>query len=169
MQFTPVTSKAAIAFRSGTSAATASSLSSVTKMWVAPLSYSSTGSSDPETPSAAKSACVSATGRTSGRGCSMRPKTMRPESSRSSATVTTPAPVSSAIAPSWSGAPRTYAVPRIGCPAKGISWRGLKMRTLACPSASAGRTNVVSENPISSVSACIVSASRPRASVNTAS
>src|SRR5262245_55951810 len=43
------------------------------------------------------------------------------------------------------------------------------MRTLAVPPASGGSTKVVSEKPISSASACIVSGSIPRASVNTAS
>ena len=51
MQFTPVTSNRAMADESGDSAATASSLPRVTTMCVAPLSYSSTGSSDPSTPS----------------------------------------------------------------------------------------------------------------------
>ena len=38
------------------------------------------------------------------------------------------------------------AVPTFGCPAKGISVRGVKMRTLAvCEGLSGGRTNVVSE------------------------
>ena len=43
------------------------------------------------------------------------------------------------------------------------------MRIRAVPPCSGGRTKTVSEKPISRASACIVSASSPRASVNTAS
>ena len=43
------------------------------------------------------------------------------------------------------------------------------MRIRAVPPASAGSMKTVSEKPISSASACIVSASSPRASVKTAS
>ena len=60
-------------------------------------------------------------------------------------------------------------MPRIGCPANGISARGLKIRIRAVPPASAGSTNTVSEKPISSASACMVSSASPRASVKTAS
>ena len=58
---------------------------------------------------------------TVGTGWVIRPKTIRPASSRSSSTGTMPLPVSSAITPSCSGAPSTNAVPRHGCPANGIS------------------------------------------------
>ena len=84
-------------------------------------------------------------------------------------TGTVPTPVSSRTTPSWSGAASTSAAPSVGCPANGISWRGLKIRIRAVPSAAAGSTNTVSEKPISRASACIVPSSRPRASVKTAS
>ena len=54
-------------------------------------------------------------------------------------------------------------------PGKGSSAAGVKIRTRAVPPSSAGRTNVVSEKPISRASACIVPASSSRASVKTAS
>ena len=60
-------------------------------------------------------------------------------------------------------------MPRTGCPANGSSTLGVKIRIRTSPSPSAGSTKTVSENPISSASACIVSASTSRASVNTAS
>ena len=52
-----------------------------------------------------------------------------------------PAPVSSAITPSCSGAPRTNAVPRHGCPANGSSLRGVKIRIRTVPPSRGGRTN----------------------------
>ena len=61
-----------------------------------PLSYTSTGSSERSTPSAASSPASSAYGSTVGIGCSIRPKTIRAPS-RSSRTGTTPRPVSSRI------------------------------------------------------------------------
>ena len=65
----------------------------------------------------------------------MRPNTIRP-SSRSSRTGTRPAPVSSLISSSESGALRMNAVPSVGCPANGISIVGVKIRIRACPSPS---------------------------------
>ena len=44
-----------------------------------------------------------------------------------------PRPVSSSTTPRWSGAPRTHAVPRTGCPANGSSVRGVKIRTRTRP------------------------------------
>jgi len=169
MQLTPVTSNRAMEAESGESAATASSLPRVTTMCVAPLSYSSIGSSDRSTPSVARSASASSSARTVGTGCCIRPNTRAPDSSRSSSTGTIPMPVSSSITPRWSGCARTQAVPRTGWPANDISWRGLKIRIRACPPASAGSTNVVSEKPISSASACMRSGPISRASVKTAS
>ncbi len=104
-----------------------------------------------------------------GTGCTIRPKTIRPDSSRSSCTGTTPTAVSSAIVSSWSGAASTNAEPSVGWPAKGSSVTGVKIRMRACPPSRAGRTYTVSEKPISFASACIVTSSRSRASVNTAS
>ncbi len=39
---------------------------------------------------------------------------------------------------SWSGAASTNAVPSVGCPAKGTSPAGVKIRMRTCPSAVAG-------------------------------
>ena len=89
--------------------------------------------------------------------------------SRSSATGTTPAFVSSLITESCSGAASTNAVPSVGCPANGSSVAGVKIRIRACPSLSGGSTKTVSERFISRASLCICSVSRPRPSVKTAS
>ena len=89
----------------------------------------------------------------------MRPKTIAPDSSRSSATGTIPARVSSSMMPRWSGAPSTNAVPSVGWPANRISVPGLKILIRAVPPCSGGRTKTVSEKPISRVSACIVASS----------
>ena len=134
-QLTPVAPNSTTAATFGRSAATSSSEPSATKRCVAPLSYSSTGSSEPATPSASHSAAPAGNGSTVGTGCSIRPKTMRPDSSRSSATGTLPRPVSSVITPSWSGAPSTKAVPSVGCPANGSSKYGVKMRIRTLPPA----------------------------------
>ena len=90
--------------------------------------------------------------------------------SRSSSTGTTPAAVSSRITIFDSGPPSTNAVPSVGWPANGSSTAGVKilMRTSAS-SFEGGRTNTVSERFVSFASACIVSSSRSRASVKTAS
>src|SRR5512134_1624981 len=127
------------------------------------------GSSDFLIPSAASNASGSGYGSTRGTGWTMRPKRSAPDSSRSSSTGTMPMPVSSSTTARWSGVPSTHAVPSVGCPAKGSSAAGVKIRMRAVPPPSAGRTNVVSEKPISRASACIVSASSSRASVKTAS
>ena len=59
-------------------------------------------------------------------------------------------------------------MPITGCPAKGSSRSGVKIRTSACPVArSAGVTNVVSDRLVSRAIRCIVASSSPRASVNT--
>ena len=100
----------------------------------------STGSSEPSTPSAAKSSSTSAKASTVGTGWVIRPKTMRPDSSRSSSTGTIPRPVSSPIVPSWSGAPSTKAVPRTGCPANGSSVAGVKIRIRTFPPSRGGST-----------------------------
>ncbi len=60
-------------------------------------------------------------------GWRMRPKTIR-SPSRSSATGTVPAPVSSRISSTWSGPPSTKADPSVGCPANSISSVGVKIR-----------------------------------------
>ena len=120
------------------------------------------------TPSAARSSVVAANGSQAGTGCSIQPKRMSAPS-RSSSTGTTPAPVSSRITAFWSGPPRTNAVPSVGCPAKGISAAGVKMRMRTSASGVVGgRTKTLSANIISFASACIVSGSRSRASVKTA-
>ena len=75
---------------SGFSAATSSFARSFTKAWRTPLSYTSTGSSDASTPSAASSASARSKGATLGTGCVIRPNTIRPDSSRSSSTGTIP-------------------------------------------------------------------------------
>ena len=62
---------------------------------------------------------------------------------RSSWTGTGPPPVSSVIAGSCRGPPRTNAVPSTGWPANGISPAGMKMRMRACPPAAGGSTNTV--------------------------
>ena len=56
----------------------------------------------------------------------------------------------------------THAVPRHGCPANGSSDFGVKMRIRTVPPCSGGSTKVVSENPISSANACIVTPSSER-------
>ena len=66
-------------------------------------------------------------------------------------------------------APRTNAEPRTGCPAKGSSTSGVKIRIRACPPDSGGSTKTVSEKFISRASFNIVSSSTPRPSVKTAS
>ncbi len=53
----------------------------------------------------------------------------------------------------------TNAVPSVGCPANGSSAAGVKIR-IAYRSPPLSVTNVVSENPISFASACIVASSR---------
>ena len=69
---------------SGSTRATASSLASIDVDERTPLSYSSTGSSERSTPSAASSSAERSNGSTVGTGCTIRPKTMPPDSSRSS-------------------------------------------------------------------------------------
>src|SRR5436190_2910627 len=101
-------------------------------------------------------------------GCSIQPKTMRAPS-RSSVTGITPDSVSSRISPSCSGAASTKAEPRIGWPANGSSFEGVKMRIRAWPPSSGGSTKTVSEKFISRARFCIVSSSTSRPSVNTAS
>ena len=61
-------------------------------------------------------------------------------------------------------------MPSVGWPANGSSFTGVKIRirTSASPDRG-GSTNTVSEKAISFASACIVSGSRSRASVKTAS
>ena len=64
---------------------------------------------------------------------------------------------------------RKMAVPTVGWPAKGTSWRGVKIRTLAVPaSVSGGPINTVSERFISSAMRCISSDGRCVAFGNTA-
>ena len=75
----------------------------------------------------------------------MRPKTMRPDSSRSSTTGTMPMPHSSSITPSCSGAASTNAAPSVGWPANGISPDSVKMRIQACPPSRGGSTKTDSE------------------------
>ncbi len=91
------------------------------------------------------------------------------EPSRSSVTGTIPLPVSRLITSSWSGPPSTNAAPSVGCPANCVSAVGVKMRIFACPPASAGYTNTVSENLVSSASRWSISSGISRASVKTAS
>ncbi len=105
----------------------------------------------------------------SGSAPASEPKMIRAPS-RSSSTGTTPAPVSRLITIFCSGPPRTNADPSVGCPANGSSVAGVKIRIrTSAPSACGGSTNAVSESCSSRASACIVSSSRSRASVNTAS
>ena len=99
----------------------------------------------------------------------MRPKAIPPRPSRSSTTGTVPTPVSSSITPRCSGSPSTKAVPSVGWPANGSSWSGVKIRMRAVPPCSAGNTKTVSERLSSRATRCIVSSSRPRPSVKTAS
>ena len=61
------------------------------------------------------------------------------------------------------------AVPMLGCPAKGSSMAGVKMRTRASPPASGAVTKVVSERFISVAICCIDSSLSPSASGKTAS
>ena len=67
-------------------------------------------------------------------------------------------------------APRTNAVPSVGCPANGISTVGVKMRMRASASSpsSGGSTNTVSDRLSSRAARCIVSPLSPAASVKTA-
>jgi hypothetical protein len=92
------------------------------------------------------------------------------DASRSSSTGTTPAPVSSRMTTFCRGAPSTNAEPRVGCPAKGSSRDGVKIRMRTSASgADAGSTNTVSAKFISRASACMSTSLRSRASVKTAS
>ena len=104
------------------------------------------------TPSAASISSARSYGWTVGTGCVIRPKTIRPDSSRSSSTGTMPLPVSSAITPSCSGAPRTNAVPRHGMPGERDLVCGVKMRIRTVPPSRGGSTKTVSEKPSSSAS-----------------
>lgn len=62
------------------------------------------------------------------------------------------------------------AAPTVGCPAKGNSAPGVKIRSRAVWSGlSGGRTNTVSERFISLAMRCMVSPSRPLESMKTAS
>ena len=110
-----------------------------------------------------RTARPSAPAASSGRRRSARTRPARARRGRSRR------PVSSAITPSCSGAPSTNAVPRHGCPANGSSLRGVKIRIRTVPPSRGGRTKTVSERPSSSASSCIVTSSRSRASVKTAS
>jgi hypothetical protein len=68
--------------------------------------------------------------------------------------------------PLWSS---TKAVPTVGCPAKGVSFVGVNMRTRAAQSGRvAGSTNAVSVRFSSLAIFCIVSVSNSDASGNTA-
>ena len=169
-QFAPAEVTRPSAAKSGASAATSSGEPSSTKRCDGPRSYSSTGSPEPGTPSAAKSSSVrSKTGFHFGSGCSIQPKTISAPS-RWSSTGTTPAPVSIRSTIFCSGPPSTNAVPSVGCPANGSSVPGVKIRIrTSASSACGGSTKTVSEKFISFASACIVSGSRSRASVKTAS
>jgi len=90
--------------------------------------------------------------------------------SRSSSTGTIPPAISIRSTIFWSGPPSTNAVPSVGWPANGSSVAGVKIRMrTSAPSACGGSTNTVSEKFISLARACIVSGSRSRASVKTAS
>jgi hypothetical protein len=63
----------------------------------------------------------------------------------------------------------TWAVPTVGCPAKGSSAPGVKMRRRReCFALSGGKTKTVSERFSSRAVACMISVSRPLASGNTA-
>ena len=53
------------------------------------------------------------------------------------------------------------AVPTLGCPAKGISRAGVKMRTRRVLPCSAGRTKVVSEKLNSRAMSCMVALDNP--------
>ena len=120
-------------------------------------------------PSAASSSPSAANGCHVGTGCSIQPKLIRAPS-RSSSTGTIPAPVSSRSTIACSGPPSTKAAPSVGCPAKGSSAAGVKMRMrTSAPSACGGSTKTVSDRFVSRASRCIVSESRSRASVKTAS
>ena len=164
-----ITSRSVSAVRSGCREATSSRVRRPTYVNSRPLSYRSTGTIDVSTPSATSSASTWGYGSTVGTGCVIRPKTILPESSRSSSIGTTPRPVSSAMRPFCRGPASTNAVPSTGCPANGSSVRGVKILIRTSPSPSAGSTNTVSEKLISRASACIVCESSSRASVNTAS
>ena len=116
---------------------------------VGPRSYSSTGSPERSTPSAASSSSARANGSHVGIGCSIQPKTIAAPS-RSSSTGTTPAPVSSRSTIFCSGPPSTNAAPSVGCPANGSSAAGVKIRIrTSASSACGGSTNTVSEKLIS--------------------
>ena len=63
----------------------------------------------------------------------------------------------------------THAVPSVGCPAKGSSSAGVKMRTLTPRAVPSEVTKVVSEKPNSRAMRCIAPVSRSAASRTTAS
>lgn len=94
--------------------------------------------------------------------------------SRSSVTPTGPIPSSRLKRRLFPGSSfsvaSTHAVPMVGCPAKGTSRAGVKIRTRAAQSGRVGgRRNVVSEQFISRAMACISPSSRLFASKTTAS
>ena len=72
-------------------------------------------------------------GENRGRGCAITARASSP-SRRSSSISTGPTPVWSTMRPRATDRPTTQAVPTSGCPAKGSSRRGVKMRTRASPS-----------------------------------
>jgi hypothetical protein len=72
------------------------------------------------------------------------------------------------IGPSSPAVARANAVPTLGWPAKGTSIVGVKIRTRRVCPASAGSTNVLSENLNSRAICCICRSERPRASGSTA-
>ncbi len=89
--------------------------------------------------------------------------------SPSDVTGMTPACISSVTSrPVAASARTTCAVPSVGWPANGISKVGVKMRTRAVARVD-GRRKVVSDRLNCNASACIVAASRPLPSSNTAS
>ena len=104
---------------------------------------------------------------------------MRPSSRLRTAMATSPAfsskitliagSIAGSIAPNSPAVARTNAVPTLGCPAKGTSIEGVKIRTLRVCPASGGNTNVLSEKLNSRAICCICRSESPWASGNTAS
>ena len=75
----------------------------------------------------------------------------------------------SSIGPKAPVVARVNAVPTLGCPAKGTSMAGVKMRTRRVWPRSGGSTNALSEKLNSRAICCICRSDRPCASGSTAS
>jgi len=123
-------------------------------------------------------ATASGAGRSAGLSTSVssvrRVTVDAPSNTMSTATGPTPSSKTTVVVPPGTSMrprrARTAAVPMVGCPAKGISAAGVKIRTRRVwRGSSGGSTKVVSAKLNSRARACIARSDRPRASGKTAS